>query len=219
MKQKPLEDFLASKPPEARDRIKDAVISLNLRTDDPLFPLLLVLEDYLFKIQTLTEAEENHVKTVNCEIQASAEKIGDALEAQKKRIENLVTESVEKQLATAQTRLLKTTFHRIDERLNTTENRLETIFLEYENQFRTIVVQNKNRASIAIELELSNLVSETRKHVVHPVSKLLSSLAFWGVLGIGATAFAVFFIDLGTEFAIQGTNMQEIIREKLTNGL
>lgn len=218
MEKSPLEDFLEGKPPESRDRIKDAVINLNLRTDDPLFPLLLVLEDYLSKIQALTEAEESHVETVNREIQASAEKIGDALETQKNRIENLVTESVEKQLATAQSRLLKATFHRIDERLNTTETRLQTIFSEYEDQFRAIGVRHKKRASKAIESELSKLVSETRKHAVHPVAKLISSLAFWGVLGIGATAFAVFFIDLGTEFANQGTTMQEIIREKLTNG-
>lgn len=204
-------ELLEAYDDESRDRIKDAVIRLNLRTDDPVFPLLLILDEYLQKMQELSDAEESHVNAVNQQIQAAAEQIGLALDDQKTKIENLVTDSVEKQLKAVQNRLLKASFHRIEEELQSTESRLRNSFSGYEDTVQRKLVQDKKRTFQAVESELEKLVLAAKKNAVHPVARLISSLAFWGTIAVGLTAFAMFFISIGGDLAHQGITIQQLI--------
>lgn len=192
-----LEAVLEGRSESAKNRIYATINQLNLRADDPLFPVLLLLEDYLEHIARLNLEGEKTAITMSDELTMALTNVGRNLDEQKAQIDNLIANTLEKQIQAIESRMTQVAFRKIDKRAQELSSNLVKHVDQVEKRILNKWGTGKKQVDQAVNIELEKLLKEARKNHRNPVSRLVGMLSFWLMLFLGLGLFAGFFLAVG----------------------
>jgi hypothetical protein len=192
-----LQAVLEGRSESAKNRIYATISQLNLRADDPLFPVLLLLEDYLEHIARLNLEGEKTAITMSDELTIALTNVGRNLDEQKAQIDNLIANTLEKQIQSIESRMTQVAFRKIDKRAQELSSNLVKHVDQVERRILNKWGTGKKQVDQAVNIELEKLLKEARKNHRNPVSRLVGMLAFWMMLLLGLGVFAGIFLAIG----------------------
>ena len=176
-----LDTILASRSDEEKARIYRAVHTLNIDASDPLFALLLLIEDFFAYMAHMNDNGKAQVRGMADDLAMSLEHVSKNIEVERENIDAMLGEVLDKKVRAVFDKAAEDTFEKIDERMREYDQGFQDTQRKIRKDINTTWAVSGREVEKAIDFRLNEMIDLAQKQGKHPVARMVSGGLFLAI--------------------------------------